>query len=96
MNTRFLLLAQYELAVIPLDVVARDYFKLTTEKLARKCLAGEIDLPITRMGDSQKAAKGVALADLAAYLDKRMAAARKECDQLRPVALIAARDEVRA
>jgi hypothetical protein len=71
------------LVVIPLDVVCRDYLMhLTPEKLARKVLAGEINLPIVRIEDSQKCAKGVPLTDLAAYLDARMQAARKECAQL--------------
>jgi hypothetical protein len=32
--------------------------------------------------NSQKAAKGVHLSDLALYIDARVAAARKECQQL--------------
>jgi hypothetical protein len=69
--------------VIPLETVCRDYFRhLTVEKFLRKQLAGEIKLPIVRMEDSQKAARGVHINDLAAYLDKQAAAARKECDQL--------------
>lgn len=84
MNTAFLLMAQYNgLAVIPLDVVCRDYFShLTPEKLQRKTLAGEIDLPIVRLERSQKSARGVHLVDLAAYLDKRREAALKEARQL--------------
>jgi Pyocin activator protein PrtN len=46
-------------------------------------VAGEIDLPIVRMESSQKSAKGVHVHDLAAYLDKQVEAARKECEQLR-------------
>ena len=51
MNTVFLLMAQYDgLAIIPLDVVCRDYFQhLSVEKFLRKLLAGEIDLPVVRM-----------------------------------------------
>ena len=52
----------------------------------RKALAGEIDLPIGRIEGSQKAAKGVHINDLAAYLDKQAAAARRECEQLRRIA----------
>jgi hypothetical protein len=60
MKTVFILAAAYDgLVVIPLDVVCRDYFMhLTPEKLARKVLAGEINLPIVRIEDSQKCAKG--------------------------------------
>lgn len=85
MNTAFLLMAQYDgRAVIPLDLVCRDYFAhLSPEKLQRKVLAGEITLPIVRMERSQKCAKGVHLADLAAYLDARREDAAKELQQLR-------------
>lgn len=85
MNTAFLLMAQYDgRAVIPLDLVCRDYFAhLSPEKLQRKVLDGDITLPIVRMERSQKCAKGVHLADLAAYLDARREDAAKELQQLR-------------
>jgi hypothetical protein len=85
MKTSFLLMAQYDgLAVIPVEWVCRDYFRhLTVEKFLRKVLAGEIDLPVVRMESSQKTAKGNHVNELAAYLDKQAAAARKECEQLR-------------
>jgi Pyocin activator protein PrtN len=45
--------------------------------------AGEIAIPLVRReGNSQKAAKGVHLADLAARIDARRVAAVKECQQL--------------
>lgn len=83
-NTAFLLMAQYHgAAVIPLEMVCRDYFRhLTVEKLLRKILAGEIALPVLRIEKSQKAARGVHLSDLADYLDKQREAALKECRQL--------------
>jgi hypothetical protein len=85
MNTVFLLMARYNgLPVIPVDVVCRDYFRhLNVEKFLRKVLAGEISLPIVRMEVSQKSAKGVPINDLAAYLDRRIEEARKECEQLK-------------
>ncbi|TIN82206.1 pyocin activator PrtN family protein [Mesorhizobium sp.] len=84
MNTQFLLMAQYgATAVIPVEAVCRDYFQhLTPQQFARKTTAGEIDLPVVRMESSQKAARGVHLADLAAWIDKRREAAKKENDQL--------------
>lgn len=84
MKTAFILMAQYEMAVIPVEMVCRDYFApMTVEKFLRKAATGEISLPIVRMYGSQKAAKGVHINDLAAYLDKQAEAARKECDQLK-------------
>jgi Pyocin activator protein PrtN len=87
-NTAFLLMAQYNgAAVIPLEMVCRDYFRhLTVEKLLRKILVGEIALPVLRIEKSQKAARGVHLSDLADYLDKQREAALKECRQLSGVA----------
>lgn len=85
MKTAMILMTQYDgLAVIPVDMVCRDYFRhLTVEEFLRKVLAGKISIPIVRMEGSQKTAKGVHIADLAAYLDKMADAARKECEQLR-------------
>jgi hypothetical protein len=85
MRTSFILMAQYDgMAIIPVEWVCRDYFRhLSEEKFLRKVLAGEIDLPVVRMESSQKSAKGIHVNELAAYLDKQAAAARKECDQLK-------------
>ncbi|WP_353191823.1 pyocin activator PrtN family protein [Pandoraea pnomenusa] len=84
MNTTFLLMAQYgAVAVVPIDLVCRDYFShLSAEKLTRKIGAGDIALPLVRMEGSQKSAKGVHVEDLAKYIDERRAAAVKECKQL--------------
>lgn len=84
MNTAFLLMAQYDgRAVIPLEIVCRDYFApLTLDTFARKLASGDIKLPVLRMEESQKGAKGVHLQDLAEYLDSRRAAAKKELKQL--------------
>jgi len=80
MNTAFLLMAQYGgKAIIPISDVCRDYFShLTPTKLIRKIGAGEIAIPLVRIENSQKCAKGVHLTDLAKYLDARTEAARKE------------------
>ena len=82
--TFFCLMAQYHgLAVVPLERVCADYFAhLTVQKLLRKCLSGEIQLPIIRIERRQKCWKGVHISDLANYLDKRREAALKERDQL--------------
>ena len=84
MNTMFLLMAQYNGAVIiPLERVCADYFShLTPEKMKQKVAAGQIDLPLVQMESSQKSARGVHLNDLAAYLDKLHAQAKTEHDKL--------------
>jgi len=85
MNTAFLLMAQYDAqAVIPVAIVVKDYFPhLSTDKFLRKVAVGEINIPLLRIeAGSQKAARGVHLTDLAAYLDVRREAAVKEAKQL--------------
>ena len=84
MKTVFLLMAQYDArAIIPLELVCRDYFThLTPAQLSRKATEGKVDIPITRIEGSQKAALGVHVKDLADYIDKRREAALKECNQL--------------
>jgi len=84
MNTQFLLMSQYNLAVIPIEIVCRDYFShLTPTKLTQKIQNGEIALPLYRADiNSQKSAKGVALVDLAEWIDRAIAAGRRECEAL--------------
>lgn len=84
MNTAFLLLAQYDgMVIIPLERVCSDYFShLTPEKLKMKVAAGDIDLPLVAIEKSQKAARGVHLNDLAAYLDAQHRKAKIEHEKL--------------
>lgn len=84
MHTVYLLMAQYGAkAIIPIEDACRDYFShLTPAQFARKVGAGEIDIPMTRIETSGKAARGIHISDLAAWIDARRAAAQKECDQL--------------
>lgn len=84
MPTIWFLMGRYgHRAVIPLDLVCKDYFPhLTTTKLLQKCLRGSIKLPIVRIENSQKALRGVHAVDLANYIDSRRQAAIKECRQL--------------
>ena len=64
-------------AVVPLETVRADYFPhLPMDQLVKKVSAGEIQLPVMRAEASQKAAKGVHVEDLAAYIDARRAAAQ--------------------
>jgi hypothetical protein len=82
--TLYMLMAQYGgRTVVPLEQICHDFFgHLTVEKLLRKALRGDLALPIVRIEASQKAQRGVHLVDLAIYIDKRRAAAIKECQQL--------------
>lgn len=52
-----------------------------------KVAAGDIDLPLMRVEGSQKAARGVHLNDLAAYLEAQHLKARTEHEKLMGKAL---------
>jgi hypothetical protein len=84
MNTLFLLMAQYNgRAIVPVDEVCRDYFAhLTPQKFMRKVDLGDLAIPVVRIEDSQKSAKGVHLEHLAAYIDERKEIAHKEFRQI--------------
>jgi len=83
-NTVFLLVERHNaMPIIPIERVCADYFSsLKVNNLLRKIAAGEIVLPLTRMENSERSAKGVHIQDLADYIDKRRAATVKECEQL--------------
>jgi hypothetical protein len=83
MNTAFILMAQYQSAVIPLESVCKDYFQhLTPTTFMRKSLAGEIKLPVVRIDEGQKAARGIMLSDLAQWIDDRRADAVRELEKI--------------
>lgn len=83
-STMWLLMAQYEgRAMLPADVVCHDFFApLTLPVFMKKVGSGEIALPMVRMEESQKGARMVHLTDLAAYIDARAEAARREARAL--------------
>lgn len=83
MKTAYILLAQYETPLIPLDIVCRDFFQhMTPTTFMRKSLAGEIKLPVVRIDDGQKAARGIMLSDLAQWIDDRRADAVRELEKI--------------
>lgn len=83
MKTAFILMAQYETAIVPLDLVCRDYFQhLTPSNFSRKSLAGEITIPVVQIEASQKATKGVHITDLARWIDDRRDAAVHELKRI--------------
>lgn len=84
MKTIFLLMAQYNgKAIIPVEDVCRDYFShLTPQKFLRKVDGGDLPIAVVRIEGSQKAAKGVYIEHLAAYIDEQAAKAHKEYRQI--------------
>jgi hypothetical protein len=75
----FLLLAQYNGRAVPLDEVCRDYFSHPTpQKLIREGDSGDLEIPMVRIENSEKSAKGAHIQHLAAYIDERKEIAQKE------------------
>lgn len=79
MKTVFLLMARYDgLPIVPLNKVCEDFFAPMTERVLRRQIQdGKIKLPVVYSNPSQKAARGVHINDLAAYLDERAEEARR-------------------
>ena len=85
MHTAFFLMAQYNAqAVIPIDIVVRDYFPhLSVDNFIRKVSVGAINIPLIRIEPgTQKSAKGVHVVDLANHIDACRDAAIKEMKRL--------------
>ncbi|GLS83257.1 pyocin activator PrtN family protein [Paraferrimonas haliotis] len=69
MNTVFLLMAEYEKAVLPLDEICESYFGCTPKVAARKAASCELPIPAFRQGNTQKSKWAVHVHDLAAFID---------------------------
>lgn len=80
MNTFWLLTAKYEgNPLVPVDALRNDYFNgMSREVFLRKIESGEIPLPLTRLGEGQKAPRCVHISDLAKYFDDCAEQAREE------------------
>ena len=77
MKTVFLLLAEYETGISPLDKVADRWFGLRVRKAAERAAAGALPVPAFRMG-SQKSQWQIHATDLAHWIDEqRIAAAER-------------------
>jgi len=85
MDTKLLLLAHYDgIPIIPLHRIQKDFFyHLSLPKFLRKVNDRLIELPIVRIEQSNKSAKGVHIEDLAKYLDNRRIIAIRELDVLK-------------
>ena len=81
MNTIFLLMAEFGQADIPLEEVASKYLQLTPEKAKRKAAKQEFPFPVFRAGN-QKTPWMVSVSDLAEYLDKQRAEAKKDWEAM--------------
>lgn len=82
MNTLFLLMAEYNSAVIPVEAVAAKYFGLQPAKAKAKAALQQLPVPAFRAADSQKAPWLIAAADLADYIDAQRTKAQKDWKRL--------------
>lgn len=78
MNTTFLLMAQFNKAVIPLDEICKEYFGLESRTAKNYAKAGRLPVPAFRTSDSNKSTWMVNVTDLAEYLDKLRDTAKKD------------------
>ncbi len=70
MNTTFMLMAQYNKAVVKLEDVSKEYFGIGKDVAFNKAKAGQLPVPAFRAGNSNKAPWMINLSDLGAHLDK--------------------------
>ncbi len=82
MNTLYLLMAEYNSAVIPLNDIASKYFGLQPAKAKAKAVLQQLPVPAFRAADSQKAPWLISAADLADYIDAQRAKAHKDWKRL--------------
>lgn len=84
MNTRFLLMAEFNTSDIPLEAVASKYLGLTMREAATRAKYNELPFPVFRAG-SQKSPWLVNVSDLANFLDKTRENAKKEWERVNGV-----------
>lgn len=82
MNTAFLLLAEHNRAILPLEEVAERYLGLNERVARAKATRGELPFPAFQPG-SQKGPWLVNIADLAAWLDTERDRAAAEAGKRR-------------
>ena len=82
MNTRFLLLAEFETTLIPLSGIAEKYLGMKPSTAENKARTGELPFPTLRVGESQKSPRMVHVEDLAAFIDLRRKEAREEYSRM--------------
>ncbi len=78
MNTAFLLMAQFNKAVIPITDICDEYFGLSASVAIRYAKSGKLPIPAFRAGQSNKSTWMINVTDLAEYLDQLRDQAKKD------------------
>lgn len=77
--TYTLLVLRYMSPTVSLEAVVKDFFPQMSMVIAkRKAVTQELPFPVLRMGEGNKAAWMVNLADLAVYIDRQTALAQHD------------------
>jgi hypothetical protein len=82
-STTFALMAEFQTALIPLEIVATKYLGISEKKARERFHRAELPFPVCALIDSQKAPLWVRVEDLAAYIDRTVDRAKNEQTHLR-------------
>ncbi|MGL5948266.1 MAG: pyocin activator PrtN family protein [Aeromonas sp.] len=80
MNTAYLLMAEYETGTLTLDQISERYLGIAPRSAEARARSHSLPFPTFRLGDGNKAPRLVHLQDLADFIDRRRAEAKKEFD----------------
>nr|WP_294864386.1 pyocin activator PrtN family protein [uncultured Pseudogulbenkiania sp.] len=80
-RTAFLLMAQYEKPLIPLESAAADFLGISARLAKERAATGTLPFPTMRLTDSQKAPRLVHVDDLAKWIDETREDARKQWER---------------
>lgn len=82
MNTVFLLFAEFNTGIIPLDDIAQKYLGLNQDQARRRAARQALPFPVHRATTSQKGPWLVNAQDFANHLDQQRELARKEWEAI--------------
>lgn len=77
-KTELLLLMRFETPAIPLEKICDEYFGCSRGTAQQRAKTGTLPVPAFRLGQSQKMPWLVKVEDLAAFIDKNHAIAKRE------------------
>ena len=78
MNTNFALLARFESPTVELKQVSQEFFGITPKTAEQKAKGCDFPVPTFKLRDSERSPSLVKIEDLAAYIDKRHAEAKRD------------------
>ncbi|MCL1075497.1 pyocin activator PrtN family protein [Shewanella dokdonensis] len=82
MNTAFLLAARFETPAVELRKICLEFFGINAKTAEQHAAAQKLPVPTFKLRDSGKAPTMVKIEDLAAFIDARHAAAKRDWDAI--------------